>query len=325
MSRPPALAVAALFVGVYAVSCVADETTTAEGRGASGGQPAGPGGSGAGGDGPACANLATCFPSPGDAWRGPVLLSLPSDGPGLVSCVAASVGSFIVFTDLDIARHAVCGCTCNPPPAAAVCGGDAPFELHADATCGDAAPITTSVAAASCVSATGTLAEHATFSPPSPVSAACTVGPTSTILPSLDRMRVCEFSADVCEGGLCVPLVTQVFNRRCVYREGEQACPAGPLSDRLVVYRDFVDQRGCSACTCSDLAGAACGGELAVYTTSCSDLPAHTLAPGACVQTGPPPFLVAYEPAVTGTCESGGGEPTGDVQGRDPVTMCCEP
>lgn len=327
MSRSSAFAVAALIVGCCAASCMAnDETSEPAGPGGAGGQPAGPGGSGAGGDGLACPNLATCFPSPGDAWKGPVLLSLPSDGPGLVNCVAASVSSFIVFTDLAIARQAVCGCTCNPPAAADVCGGDVSFALHGDATCSDATPDATLVPASACVNvAAGPVAEHATFTPPGPAGAACSVGPTTTILPPLDRIRVCEFPASACDEGLCIPPTTQVFNRRCVYRDGDEVCPSGPLSERLLVYRDFVDQRGCSTCTCSDLNDAACGGEIDVYTTSCDDVPAHTIAPGACVETGPPAFLVAYQPAVTGTCELGGGEPIGGVQGSQPVTMCCEP
>jgi hypothetical protein len=138
-------------------------------------------------------------------------------------------------------------------------------------------------------------------------------------------------------GMVCTPAAAPGFSQ-CVWHEGVSGCPAYlmPYTERHVLYRDPIDQRGCSPCTCGAEAEGSCLAKVSVFADeACSDLVATISidATGpACLDVLPagsalgsksasPPV---YQP---GTCKVGGGEPIGAVL-PDPVTaqtLCCIP
>jgi hypothetical protein len=122
----------------------------------------------------------------------------------------------------------------------------------------------------------------------------------------------------------------------CVSREGDDPpdivpCPPG-YPKPYVFYRHATDTRACSACTCGPPQGSACSSLVTLYTddmcsaevgaiTATSSAPVCQYVPlGSPLKskTATPP---QYTP---GSCQSGGGEPSGSVQPTYPFTFCCQ-
>ncbi|UQA61676.1 hypothetical protein [Polyangium aurulentum] len=130
--------------------------------------------------------------------------------------------------------------------------------------------------------------------------------------------------------------------RRCVYKRGENDCPAGSYIDKHTFYDRYNDARSCSACKCSppkdsgcigwmkffkdpSCTGIATGHWVAQYKEpedenqmSCDDFPLNLLGSLASKQLESMDYI-------PGTCEPSGGEPEGEVIPTDPTTICCIP
>src|SRR6185436_11267958 len=48
----------------------------------------------------------------------------------------------------------------------------------------------------------------------------------------------------------CVPELVNPLQAFCIYKTGENSCPAGPYSAQTIYYEDFSEGRSCSACSC---------------------------------------------------------------------------
>jgi hypothetical protein len=116
----------------------------------------------------------------------------------------------------------------------------------------------------------------------------------------------------------------------CVFKGGDNTCPAGPFSDRHVFYETAMDTRGCTSCSCSAPSGSTCDVSVTIYSdlTSCTT-PVTTFNAGACGNLSGNPAVIGRSAAVLppsgGSCNASGGQPTGSVTAILPTTFCCIP
>lgn len=114
----------------------------------------------------------------------------------------------------------------------------------------------------------------------------------------------------------------------------DPALPGEPptYSERFVFYRDIVDERTCSPCTCTPVAPSTCEARVSTYEDAACGQPIATTtvdSEGACVD--PPAAMrlgsLSAEWLVNapGSCAPGGGALTGTEPTLDIVTLCCLP
>ncbi|MFO0617300.1 MAG: hypothetical protein U0414_32185 [Polyangiaceae bacterium] len=137
-----------------------------------------------------------------------------------------------------------------------------------------------------------------------------------------------------CDSGKkCMPKPkAPYFGHVCVGKAGEQAtCPA-PFNDKHVYYKNFVDDRSCTACHCEDPSGGSCGIALTLYTDAACSSSVVTFNAGSCQDlTGNP--TISGRTGVVNVAPTGGGcAPTsvtsaklGDVvpTANSATTFCC--
>ncbi|WP_438027599.1 hypothetical protein [Sorangium sp. So ce233] len=127
----------------------------------------------------------------------------------------------------------------------------------------------------------------------------------------------------------CAPAAPPGF-LTCIYHEGDPDCPEG-YAQRHVFYKDVLDGRDCTSCSCGDPTGASCTIMASVYRdAACTDLVASNLVSSSvpfCVVTPPGVDLGSKSAAVVavepGACAPQGGEPVGALQPAEPSTFCC--
>lgn len=130
--------------------------------------------------------------------------------------------------------------------------------------------------------------------------------------------------------GVCVP----DSNTRCIYREGEEACPDGYRSAD-VFFQSVADTRSCSACTCSSATGS-CPDALVEFRNQSDQLlytlPSATCTPmpvgEACGVNGDLICTEDYVELVPGSastsCSPSASILSGTATPMNPVTVCCE-
>ncbi len=149
------------------------------------------------------------------------------------------------------------------------------------------------------------------------------------------RVRGCG-SASLDGGGCvgtstCLPPAGSAFDRGvCVYRDGDHACPS-PFDAKRTLYRSFVDERVCTACSCGAASGIECAGDkVDVWAAGgCTGSPFVTVTdPGTTCTDANPGLTVSfrYTPGTPtgGSCPPSGGQSTGTATATDPVTFCCK-
>jgi len=117
----------------------------------------------------------------------------------------------------------------------------------------------------------------------------------------------------------------------CIAREGDNSCPAA-WPERHIFYKDIKDNRTCSECSCGPVEGAsckrkytlykdnACAAEFGNWTSEDSDLPQCLwLVDGMGIGAK---TLETVEHTL-GACAPSGGEVIGEVERKDPFTVCC--
>lgn len=180
----------------------------------------------------------------------------------------------------------------------------------------------------------------AVVGPMIPVNTGCT--PTQAVVPKNLTWTLAAYgcagstNGGTCKdpGQVCAPTPPSLDGFSiCVSRQGDDSlllCPPGYPS-RSVYYLSGDDTRGCSACECGPPEGDVCSSLVSFYSDdacsvqagsvmslssgpTCVSIP--TNAPLGSKQASAP----IYSP---GTCQAGGGEPTGFVKPLDPFTFCC--
>jgi hypothetical protein len=128
------------------------------------------------------------------------------------------------------------------------------------------------------------------------------------------------------DGSLCMPIPAEPFEAPlCVWKTGADSCPA-EYPEQQIVYDDFTDDRGCSACGCGAPTGMTCDDSSFYLWTGLTphELPAN----GNCqyIGAGPDVTSVSYASGSVsgGECAPSGGDPSGTAEPVEPTTICCE-
>ena len=291
---------------------------------------------------PDCSPGFTCVPAVPRGWQGPTAL-FQATGDRLPTCPVGSSVQIAAAAGISAAPPDCASCLCGPAEGT-VCQVSR-LRFHAGPSCsGQSSTLT--IASGVCQGfLLGTVnAASVSWDAANPAGGACVPGTdgSSTIPPvELDAQALACGSSELgsgCSGGVCAPRPPPRFRAgACIFRSGQQVCPAGSYSERFLYYDDVIDTRDCVDCACSSPSGARCTGSLTLATNLSCTADLITLnAPGVCSRLPPdtsppePPYLqsrsVFYDdgPPVGGSCSSSGGGPTGSAFLEDPITFCCE-
>lgn len=254
----------------------------------------------------------------------------------------------------DPATCSSCACI---QPNGVECSGLSALNYYKDSQCTPAQLLTTIATVQNgdrCTPVSGTSGARSVKLPVSTAdatNASCTPrgGYVSKTAYSWERQeRLCRSrSADQLScgdsGQRCVPKVEAGFaSGVCIYKAGDHSCPAGDYRNKVLLYMDSTDDRGCTACNCGVLSGTfKCGGLFMQFSNdSCSDGSGEVIETVAlnadqerCARVdsfpsgGPGPLGLRLSLEVEGldqaSCPASGGAPTGAVRGADPLTLCC--
>lgn len=293
------------------------------------------GGGGSGGEGSAgCA----CVAEPVDGWLGPLVRDVSAEVDGC----SAPYPDELARGGLSVAfEPASCSCSCESTDV--VCSSGA---ISISATDGDQCDALCSALVSlpvdSCVEASLARPVGCVDAPPAALSASdalagswsgsCSPVAAPPVLadPSWqDALIVCEGTVlrEGCvKGETCVP-TPRGTQRICIAREGEQACPSGPYTDRSVLGRAFNDTRDCEACSCGD---GSCVGAVELFTTAaCAGVVSASIDTGepTCTDIGKSDALSMRFAALREqtACQPSLPAATGEVMPSEQLTLCCLP
>jgi hypothetical protein len=274
-----------------------------------------------------CGNFA-CAPSAPPGWNGPV--SFVEGKDTLPSCQAPyATVAYQGKTGLTCASAVCTGCFCASPQGV-VCG--VPALTWSALGCLGNNPGRTSTG---CERAGQIDSGHVDIGPAGPASGGRCLpsgGMPVTAAPSWGLAAQACAPKGLIQGGcgaseICAPRPGSPFESRlCVFAPGVNPCPPGYDHDRRVYYAGASDSRGCSACTCGDPQGVACGGRVNLYPDpSCPEDRAVSVPVGTtCFNADKNTQATRYVPSISGgSCQRGGGDPVGGCQPAGATTVCC--
>lgn len=277
---------------------------------------------------PQCQETGFCVEPPPTDWFGPVGVGLVNVGSRPLECPAGFRevlrGSQGIQADAP-----ECGCNCNGD--AADCSVD--FAAHDTAACDS--EVVASTATSDCQMLNiGVSAES--FDADTPVaSGSCNPQSTTNLTPAtfVRDVLVCStVGGMICNAervsGFCVAEAGgDLDGRYCIHREGNHPCPDdGLYTDRVRVFQEIDDQRGCSECTCAPPQLGDCDGEARVFGDAACNTQTALLNDG-CTETPGlgASFSVQYEgnpPSIDCSVEND-SMPTGEASGTGLTTLCC--
>ncbi len=286
---------------------------------------------------PTCAHNCVALPPMG--WSGPVaVLHDAPDDPAATCEGAFDELATIAFASLD-APAATCDCDCDDPEGAACSQVTLENFDNDDVGCAANPPLDSWTFGLSCSNAPGGAAGSRWRATAEINAGSCDPVETFVVADATwgDRYTSCgveNYETAGCQIGLvCVPTPVAPYDGRlCVTYDGEQECPQGyGYDERSVYYRDYADDRACESCSCGDVEGE-CGGSLVLWNpASCSGTPLATLTiGGACVQTltqgveSGDVMAAGLTPNASADCDPSDSQATGEAEGIDPVTFCCD-
>jgi hypothetical protein len=273
-----------------------------------------------------CVAGADCHEQPPPGWSGPVALyegpwGQPPACPGEYP-VAARQGN-----RGPSAAPAVCSaCTCTAPLVSCTAGG---LTGYAKTTCNGQstdAPVTPD----HCFTFPWAPGWANAFHQGTPQGGMASCAPDGGVAdpPALTwsaTTLACAPSspATVCSSGaLCAPPPPAPFAPHwCIWRDGAATCPSTyPVAH---VWDDPQDDRGCTSCLCGSITGS-CTVTTLLYTDVDCQNQAATVEAGQCTQaSGIQSALVLVSYSGQASCDPSGGDPTGGVQAKPAVTVCC--
>ena len=283
-----------------------------------------------------------CVEEPPTDWLGPMALATAAGGASAPVCMGTgydrtALSLFGVINE----GTATCDCDCTPPSG--TCGNS--ICVHRTSTSQscimagiqimDMCEYT--VAPGTCFSA-GTTGFYKPLGPQYTATSGCTAQPTEDIdAPAWTRRMVaCEVNNPPAAGcqaqALCLPDLQTPLEAWCIYRTGEQTCPAGPFSEQTIYYEDFDDTRDCTTCTCGAATGTCTGRVDFSYGNSLpqgcgNEVLLDSASYGSCVSVDGSYFAVGSpsNPQPMGSCPPMGGVLQGSVVKNGAVTVCCMP
>lgn len=320
---------AALALAMLGCDSTERDFSTGSGGGGSGnGGAAGSGGEPASGSGGAggseCPATHVCVPEVPAGWTGPVTHVLGSSTP---ECPAEyPVLEADLNADLTV-PSSTCSCSCGSPLVTC------PTVAHVgySPVCPKDPQGANTLMNGECVQ-TGTTWGFQQSKP----SASCGKPVLVEDIPMAgftNKARICGgdgAGAGECSGtGQCAPKPAGEFEKVCVYKSGEEACPDG-YPAQVLLHKGFSDTRACQACSCTPQ-GAQCAGSITAYqTTTCTGASMAAIVKDTTSIDNPlcvPNNWVSVKYNSTsvnpGTCEVSGGGLAGDVLPTDATTVCC--
>lgn len=169
-------------------------------------------------------------------------------------------------------------------------------------------------------------------------------GSVTPASPWKTRTDVCggAFAGGGCGGGqVCIPRASGPYEGSvCISKPDHVACPDGWGAPAKALFSSADDTRACSTCACAPTSDATCtGGTYTVHDSDlCWDIGAKpkVIDSSTCVDVSNllSPGLIPLVPAWSvdaqaakatgGSCTPSGGESSGSVAGKGPVTFCCK-
>jgi hypothetical protein len=136
-------------------------------------------------------------------------------------------------------------------------------------------------------------------------------------------------------GKTCVPWPPPppLAEKACILRDGDLGCPAGPYSQKTVLFGNATDQRDCDNCSCAP-AQADCSGTVTNWVgdsgtcTSAIQTMSWGVPKTNCTPNGSAYFNfgIRYDAMPkNAACPSKGGQPKGSAYPTLPTTLCCTP
>ena len=265
-------------------------------------------------------------------WDGPAVLY---DGPddAMTQCPATSPDLVLQAASGLVDEPAACApCTCTA--ASVYCQGHG-FTPYGNVTCNAAVGWSSGgVMGNSCGSLSASGVQGIILNATTVDVTGCMPGGgTATIPPAkwgASVLMCTNADASTCTSGVgrCVnPAVAPWESGVCVFHEGDVECPAGfPNRHVLATKGEEVDTRGCSACACPQ--SFSCNPTFRFYSAAnCSGLVIASNQANTCIALGAAANLNSYDVdwnAVSGSCPSAGGQPTGQIVPGNSITSCCQ-
>ena len=274
---------------------------------------------------PACTAGYTCVPPLTSGWSWAAY-----DQGARPGCATG----FTTPTDVDegpIAQAATCGCGCTPTSPTCASGNLAITAGTSGVNGCQNNASQAEVATAGCRALSApliTIAWKVNANGPAPSGGSCAASPSvNKFAVTYEHLgRTCAFAGNVgagCGGGdVCAPKAAPFT--MCVAHTGDVACPAG-FSVKHPIGTVVADTRGCSACTCSFIAGT-CGGALSLYSDNlCTLGAAPVTVDGTCQAVATANYVsYAYTGQSTGSsCTGSAVSATGTAVFSDLQTVCC--
>lgn len=145
-----------------------------------------------------------------------------------------------------------------------------------------------------------------------------------------NRLGLCVADlVDGCPSDLCDAAGPEGYETAgCIYDTGERECPSEGYTERTVFYEELDNSLTCASCTCGTAKGETCNGVTTLFAQAGCNTEAYQKAnDNACADGGgtlsPYSLRLDVTGPTGGTCESSGGELSGDVIPAGPVTVCC--
>lgn len=284
---------------------------------------------GDGGAGPSSSGAAGlcplgCLPIAPEGWTGPSAVYDGAPRPSPPPCGGVYTLAEVVRFGLGETEEGTCGCSSSTPENAG-CAVELSYWPSND--CSGPPSVSTFLGNAPCRGVSG-LGNSRRASLATPTGSCSTPTVKSTTPPpnlqrevascGLSQAASCPERPDCTATPLPLP---EPFNRLCIHRDGDVACPHPDYAVRSVVY-EVVDTRECTCKTELEVDCASAG--LGVHPTSeCSSAPPPRLTAGEChmgngvfLKPVPSPLASPTKCVVT-------AEKTGAVTGAAPVTFCC--
>jgi hypothetical protein len=266
-------------------------------------------------------------------WKGPVFLY---DGAyATAPDCSALPGSleYEGYNGLMFSAPSCSGCSCGSPTVSCAL---APLVGYADTGCATGQLISTPQPAPPTCGGTGGTGILGVKAAAPAASGSCAPAGGAIILDpyTWDTAGVaCQPSQQGggCAGqGVCVGNAPASFGPKpCVYRNGDQPCPA-PYDVKHVFTDEAFDSRACSACQCAAPSGSgSCTATTHVYTqANCLGTLVDVPNTSSCVAVGAGAASMKAEVNTTNnfnSCNSSGGLPVGTVEESGTTTVCCMP
>lgn len=272
---------------------------------------------------PECGVGAQCADAAPAGWFGPAIYARTPDGVMAPECPAEfNAPGPSVLEGWSEPGPALCECECE---LSSPLNCTAYTYTHANASCNSFTqytPVTTT-----CTNAT--ITNWSNFYSYAQNVPMC-METSSEVLPSAQwdaAIRSCKVddAGLACgDGGTCTPVAPEGFEAAmCVYKDGDNECPAGAYSNKLLFYSNFEDTRECSNCSCGAVQ-ATCSAPMLVFEEpDCAGEPVGEVAPGgACVQISG--ASIAMDTDTGGCSVSDPSVPMGAAAPIGPFTFCCQ-